>query len=59
MQLIYQKNLDFLENGPRGIVGYWWRNAERPQVRNGKDDVKQKIPKGTAWVGLVTVIVKS
>ena len=33
--------------------------AERPQIRNGLDDVKQKIPQGTAWVDFVTVIVKS
>ena len=33
--------------------------AECPQIRNGLDDVKQKIPQGTAWVDFVTVIVKS
>ena len=34
-------------------------NAPHPQVRNGKDDVKQKIPKGAAWIDFVTAIVKS
>ena len=34
------------------------KTVERPQIRNGWDDVKQKIPQGTAWVDFVTVIVK-
>ena len=31
----------------------------RPQVRNGKDDVKTENPEGTAQVDFVTFIVQS
>ena len=43
-----RKNLDFLDQGPHGIFGWWWRfYRSRLQVRDGWDDIKQKIPEET------------
>ena len=33
--------------------------CSRPQVRDGQDDVKHKIPEGTAYVDVVKLIVQS
>ena len=64
MQSVYQKKISICLNrchaeslGNNDVS--MLNNAPRPQVRNGKDDVKQKIPKGAAWIDFVTAIVKS
>ena len=62
MYLVYQKKISICLN--KGREQSWGNgdvlalnNAERPRVRNGEDNIKQKMPDRTAWVEFVILIV--